>query len=86
MRATELVLRRLLTLAYDGLATWGVERSVAEHYLGIIESRCLGGTNGAEWFVRQMAVRDDMDRYDAIREVLAVYREGMHANAPVHTW
>ncbi len=33
-----------------------------------------------------MAVRDDMDRYDAIREVLAVYREGMHANAPVHTW
>jgi gamma-glutamyl:cysteine ligase YbdK (ATP-grasp superfamily) len=86
VRATELVLRRLLPLAYEGLAGWGVERSIAEHYLGIIESRCLSGTNGAEWFVRQMAEHEEMDRYDAIRAVLAVYREGMHANAPVHTW
>ncbi len=86
VRATELVLRRLLPLAYDGLASWGVDRSIADRYLGIIESRCLGGINGAEWFVRQMAERDDMERYDAIRSVLSVYREGMHANAPVHTW
>jgi len=86
VRATELVLRRLLPLAYDGLAAWGVERSEAERYLGIIEGRCLTATNGAEWFVRQMAERDDADRYDAIRAVLAAYREGMHANAPVHTW
>ncbi|RHW25110.1 glutamate--cysteine ligase [Nocardioides immobilis] len=86
VRATELVLRRLLPMAYDGLAAWGVERSEAEQYLGIIEGRCLGGTNGAEWFVRQMAEREDMDRYDALRAVLAGYREGMHANVPVHTW
>ena len=64
----------------------GVERSEAEHYLGIIEGRCLGGTNGAEWFVRQMAEREDMDRYDALRAVLADYREGMAANVPVHLW
>jgi gamma-glutamyl:cysteine ligase YbdK (ATP-grasp superfamily) len=86
VRATELVLRRLLPLAYDGLAAWGVEREVAERYLSIIEGRCLTATNGAEWFVRQMAGRDDTDRYDAIRAVLAGYREGMHANEPVHTW
>jgi len=86
VRATELVLRRLLPMAYDGLAAWGVERSEAEHYLGIIEGRCLAGTNGAEWFVRQMAQREDMDRYDALRAVLATYREGMDANVPVHLW
>jgi hypothetical protein len=63
-----------------------VDRPTADRYLGIIESRCLGGTNGAEWFVRQMAEHEDLERYDAIRSVLAVYREGMHANAPVHTW
>lgn len=86
VRATELVLRRLLPQAHDGLAAWGVDRAEADRYLGIIESRCLAGTNGAEWFVRQMAEREDQDRYDAIRSVLAIYREGMHANAPVHTW
>ena len=86
VRATELVLRRLLPLAYDGLMAWGVDGSEASRYLGIIEGRCLGGTNGAEWFVRRMAEREDEDRYDAIRAVLAEYREGMHTNAPVHTW
>jgi hypothetical protein len=33
-----------------------------------------------------MAEREDDDRYDAIRSVLAVYRDGMHANVPVHRW
>ncbi|MDZ5620556.1 glutamate--cysteine ligase [Nocardioides bizhenqiangii] len=86
VRATELVLRRLLPMAYEGLAAWGVDRSEAEHYLAIIEGRCLTNTNGAEWFVRQMAEREDEERYDAIRSVLAVYRDGMHANVPVHRW
>ncbi|KAA1429066.1 glutamate-cysteine ligase family protein [Nocardioides antri] len=86
VRATELVLRRLLPMAYDGLAAWGVEPTEAERYLRIIEGRCLGNVNGAEWFCRQMAKREDDDRYDAIRAVLAAYREGMDANEPVHTW
>ncbi len=43
VRATELVLRRLLPLAYDGLMAWGVEGAEASTYLGIIEARCLGG-------------------------------------------
>ncbi|WP_183100124.1 glutamate--cysteine ligase [Nocardioides pelophilus] len=86
VRATELVLRRLLPMAYEGLESWGVERAEAERYLGTIEGRCLGSVNGAEWFVRQMAEREHLDRYDAIRAVLAAYREGMEANAPVHTW
>ena len=50
VRATELVLRRLLPLAYQGLASWGVDDDEAQRFLGIIEQRCLLGTNGAEWF------------------------------------
>ncbi|MCY7396348.1 MAG: glutamate--cysteine ligase [Nocardioides sp.] len=84
--ATELVLRRLLPIAYEGLAAWGVEQPVADRLLGIIEQRCLLGTNGAEWFVRRMAARADQGRFDALRATLLDYREAMHSNEPVHTW
>ena len=86
VRVTELVLRRLLPLAYEGLAAWGVDQPTADRLLGIIEQRCLTGINGAEWFVRRMARLGDLDRYDALRRTLLDYREQMHTNEPVHTW
>ncbi|TYL45872.1 glutamate--cysteine ligase [Nocardioides sp. BGMRC 2183] len=91
VRATELVLRRLLPLAAEGLAGWGVSSAEADHYLGIIEQRCLTGRNGAEWFVRRMEEvgdpRDNLERrFVALRQVLREYRAGMHANQPVHSW
>ncbi|MGA8255892.1 MAG: glutamate--cysteine ligase [Nocardioides sp.] len=86
VRATELVLRRLLPLAHQGLASWGVDTATSERLLGIIEQRCLLGTNGAEWFVREMAARDGNDRFDDLRHVLLDYRDRMHSNDPVHTW
>jgi gamma-glutamyl:cysteine ligase YbdK (ATP-grasp superfamily) len=84
--ATELTLRRLLPLARKGLSEWGVDSATSDRLLGIIEQRCLLGTNGAEWFVRRMHQRSDMDRFDALRTTLLEYRERMHANEPVHTW
>ncbi len=84
--ATELVLRRLLPLAREGLASWGVETATSDRLLGIIEQRCLLGTNGAEWFVRAMKKRADLERFDALRATLLEYRELMHTNEPVHTW
>lgn len=86
VRATELVLRRLLPLAHEGLAAWGVGSDEAHRYLDLIEQRCLTGTNGADWFARQMQQRRDQDRYDALRAVLGEYRTRMHDNQPVHTW
>ncbi|WP_231123833.1 glutamate--cysteine ligase family protein [Nocardioides sambongensis] len=91
VRATELVLRRLLPLAAEGLHGWGVSSAEADHYLGIIEQRCLTGRNGAEWFVRRMrevgSPDDDAQRrFAALRTVLREYRQGMHANQPVHSW
>ena len=45
----ELVLRRLLPMAHEGLETWGVGRADRERLLGIVEQRCLKLTNGAAW-------------------------------------
>jgi gamma-glutamyl:cysteine ligase YbdK (ATP-grasp superfamily) len=84
--ATELVLRRLLPLAHQGLDSWGVDPAERDRLLGIIEQRCLTGVNGAEWFVRKMAARSGMERYDALRATLEEYRANMHTNEPVHTW
>lgn len=58
----------------------------AHRYLDVIEQRCTLGTNGAEWWVRALAGRDDADRYDGLRAVLGEYRRRMNDNEPVHTW
>lgn len=84
--ATELVLRRLLPLAHEGLLAWGAETSEADRLLGVIEQRCLHGTNGAEWFVRRVHAETSLERPEALRRALRDYREHMHANEPVHTW
>ncbi|MGN0065530.1 MAG: glutamate--cysteine ligase [Nocardioides sp.] len=84
--ATELVLRRLLPLADQGLADAGVGAEERDRYLGIIEQRCSAQTSGAEWFVARMAQRRGQDRLDDLRGTLLEYVERMHSNEPVHTW
>ncbi|MGI8433209.1 MAG: glutamate--cysteine ligase [Nocardioidaceae bacterium] len=87
--AAELVLRRLLPRAYDGLETWGLESSERDRLLGIIEQRCLTGRNGATWQSQSFHRLFDagaMDRFDALREVVRLYSAYMHENVPVHEW
>ncbi|MEO6501192.1 MAG: glutamate-cysteine ligase family protein [Jatrophihabitantaceae bacterium] len=88
--ATELVLRRLLPLAYEGLDRWGVDPAVRDRLLGIIEQRCTSHVNGAEWQVKTFHRIDNdkqpLDRRDSLREMLGRYVEHMHSNEPVHTW
>jgi len=87
---TELVLRRLLPMAYDGLRAWGVDQEVADRLLGIIERRCISHRNGAEWQAETFHRIDDRsqpaDRRDALREMLRRYAELMHSNEPVADW
>ena len=54
VKATELVLRRLLPMAHAGLESWGVGADERDRLLGMIEQRCLLGVNGASWFVDRM--------------------------------
>lgn len=83
--ATELVLRRLLPMADQGLQAWGVASEERDRYLSIIEQRCLHGTNGAEWFVSRAANRDG-PRMEVLRSVLLEYAARMRTGEPVHTW
>jgi gamma-glutamyl:cysteine ligase YbdK (ATP-grasp superfamily) len=85
LRATELVLRRLLPIAARGLTAWGVADSDRDRLLAVIEGRCREGVTGASWFVRRVTEQRG-DRYDALRGALLDYRERMHTNDPVHTW
>ncbi len=86
--ATELVLRRLLPMAHEGLARWGVSQAVRDRFLGIIEQRCIRGVNGASWQTECVARFEarGLTRDRALREMLRAYCEGMNANEPVHTW
>jgi hypothetical protein len=87
--ATELVVRRLLPMARQGLDAWGVDPAESERLLGIIEQRCVVGQNGASWFADHFHARLGAaggDRLDALRATLNEYREQMHTNEPVHTW
>jgi hypothetical protein len=85
--ATELVLRRLLPLAHQGLEEWGVDTADKDRLLGIIEQRCLTGRNGASWQAGAFhRLHDDHDRFDALREMMRSYVTHMHSNEPVHTW
>jgi hypothetical protein len=86
--ASELVLRRLLPLAHQGLEEWGVDDPIRERLLGIIEERCATGRNGAAWQVAVVRKLQDAgaSRAEALHSMTQRYVEHMHTNAPVHTW
>jgi gamma-glutamyl:cysteine ligase YbdK (ATP-grasp superfamily) len=86
--AMELVLRRLLPLAQEGLARWGMDQALADRLLGIIEQRCINGQNGAAWQTATVAAISEggADRAEALRQMTQRYIEHMHTNEPVHTW
>jgi gamma-glutamyl:cysteine ligase YbdK (ATP-grasp superfamily) len=87
--ATELVLRRLLPRAKEGLDRWGLDHEQRDRLLGIIEQRCLTGRNGSTWQSQTFHDLFDAgarDRFDALREVVQRYNKLMHQNLPVHEW
>ncbi|NUR93588.1 MAG: glutamate--cysteine ligase [Nonomuraea sp.] len=83
--AAELVLRRLLPLAQEGLRGWGVDGAVADRLLGVIEGRCLTGRTGATWQVDRVNAERG-DRHEALRLMTLDYIQRMHGNEPVHAW
>jgi gamma-glutamyl:cysteine ligase YbdK (ATP-grasp superfamily) len=84
----DLVLRRLLPLAREGLSRWGVNPAHADRLLGLIEQRCLTGQTGAAWQIATVAALSNggTDRQEALRVMTQRYIEHMHTNEPVHTW
>ncbi len=85
---TELTLRRLLPMAADGLAEWGVDPLDARRLLGIIEQRCLTGRNGATWQVGAVTALTaaGLSREEALRRMTQGYIDRMNINEPAHDW
>jgi gamma-glutamyl:cysteine ligase YbdK (ATP-grasp superfamily) len=85
---SELVLRRLLPAAHDGLAAVGIEAADRDRLLGVIERRCVTMQNGAAWQAAAFHSLYDggLERAEALARMTVAYREHMHANEPVHGW
>lgn len=84
----ELALRQLLPLAHAGLEQMGVDASVRERLLDVIEQRCITGRNGATWLIQEFDHHsaDTTDRLAAMRATTQAYESYMHEGAPVHLW
>jgi hypothetical protein len=88
IRPDELVLRKLLPQAAEGLARWGVAGEVIDRYLSVIEQRCLTRRTGASWQLDTVGALEacGADRGTALRGMLDRYVQYSTANEPVHTW
>jgi hypothetical protein len=88
VRVSELVVRKLLPMAADGLREWEVDQVEIDRLLGIIEQRCLLTANGATWQTAAVAGRETAgdSRSQALHGMLSEYVDRMHSNQPVHTW
>ena len=88
VRPDELVLRKLLPLAHDGLRSCGMSDAARERYLAVIEQRCVTRRTGAGWqrATVQLLAGKGADRPAALAGMLRSYLEHMHSNLPVHAW
>ncbi|BAK35205.1 hypothetical protein MLP_21910 [Microlunatus phosphovorus NM-1] len=88
VKVAELVVRRLLPMAAEGLAEWGVSDAESGRLLDVIEQRCLRAANGATWQTAVVSRREQAgeSRPEALSGMLRTYLELMHTNVPVHLW
>ena len=85
---SDLLLNKLLPRAAEGLDRWGVSPVIRDRLLGVVEGRCITGRNGATWQTDTVTALEakGMNRAEALRRMLRLYRSRMQANEPVHTW
>jgi gamma-glutamyl:cysteine ligase YbdK (ATP-grasp superfamily) len=88
VRPDELVLRRLLPLADEGLQSFGVGADARDRYLSVIEGRALARQTGSVWQRESLVAREKAgdSRDVALAGMLREYIDRMHDGAAVHTW
>ena len=84
----ELVLRVLLPAAHEGLDALGVNGSIRDRLLGIVEGDCVTGRTGAFWQSATVTGLQErgLDRGEALRTMLDRYVAHAASLEPVHTW
>lgn len=83
--AQTLLLKTLLPMAREGLASLGINDKDIETYLAIIDGRVITGRNGATW--QRDYVAAHAENNDTIRQALLnAYLQHQHTGLPVHEW
>ncbi len=87
MSAPDLIHRRLLPVAREGLRHRGVRDEDIERYLGVIEKRVENGQTGADWLLRSYSrMEGDRRRGEAQVALTAATYQRQTRGRPVHTW
>lgn len=79
--AKDLILEKLLPLAYQGLSTLGISIEDQDKYLGIIHDRVKSGQTGAAW-QRSFIQKHGRD----MTELTKTYIKNQNSGVPVHHW
>lgn len=85
--ACDLILKELLPIARKGLENKKVDVADIDKYLGIIEARAKGHTNGARWQLRAFSnLKKEVDRDEALSVMTSSIIQNQAKSKPVHTW
>jgi hypothetical protein len=85
--AKDLILDKLLPMAWEGLEKMNVDESDIEYYLGIIGSRVASEQTGAQWQRRNF--RRLKDRFETAPALRLLVQESVYYQSkdiPVHSW
>ena len=81
INAADLILKKLLPLAQQGLTSLGISIEDSDKYLGIIHDRVKTGQNGAAW--QRLFIKKHGRDMGALTKA---YIENQNSGEPVHHW
>ena len=85
--AQELICKRLLPLAREGLVARGIDACDADRYLGVIEGRVRSGRTGSQWILQSLAeMKGSSSQSEKLAAITAATHQRQQQGAPVHEW
>ena len=87
MSAPDLIRRRLLPVAREGLRHRGIRADDVKRYLGVIEKRVENGQTGADWLLQSYSrMGGDRRRGETLVALTAAAYRRQTQGRPVHSW
>jgi CBS domain-containing protein/gamma-glutamylcysteine synthetase len=88
LTAQDLILKRLLPLARQGLDLVGVDAADCDKYLGILQERVATGRTGSQWVLSSFQAMKDAGgtRSERLTALVSATIDNQKVGQPVHTW
>lgn len=85
--AKDLIIKELIPLAKEGLATHKIAQADIDRYLDTIHERAERHTNGARWMLRTYShFLQETTREEALTSLTKVLLQQQETQEPIHTW